>query len=93
MSKILEKEFRNDLYKSLCDAGYSKGEATSIVSVKYREALKVTLIDKLKAQIANIENDNEELVIAADELSNGLAELQKLKEFSNIKEKNSEKSS
>lgn len=93
MSKILEKEFRNELYKSLCDAGYSKGEATSIVSVKYREALKVMLIDKLKAQIANIENDKEELLITVDELSNGLSELQKLKEFFDKKEKISEKSS
>ena len=89
MSKILEKEFRNDLYKNLCDAGYSKGEATSIVSVKYREALKTTLVDKLKAQIANIEGDKNEMLINAEELSNGLSELAKLKEFFEKSEKSS----
>ena len=93
MSKILEKEFRNELYKNLCEAGYEKQEAQKIVSVKYREALKVMLIDKLKAQITNIENDKEELLITVDELTNGLSELQKLKEFLDKKEKNSEKSS
>jgi hypothetical protein len=89
MSKILEKDFRNDLYKNLCEAGYDKTEAQKIISVKYREALKVMLIDKLKAQIVNIENDKEELLITVDELNNGLTELQKLKEFFNKLEKSS----
>lgn len=87
--KILDKEFRNELYKNLCDAGYSKGEATNIVSVKYREALKASLIEKLKAQIVNIEEDKNELIISADEYTFQLAELAKLKEFFNKKEKSS----
>lgn len=42
MSKILEKEFRNELYKNLCEAGYEKQEAQKIVSVKYRDTLRVS---------------------------------------------------
>jgi hypothetical protein len=47
------------------------------------------LIDKLKAQIVNIENDKEELLITVDELANGLSELAKLNEFFKKLEKNS----
>ena len=87
--KILDKEFRNELYKNLCDAGYTKGEATNIVSVKYREALKTSLIEKLKAQIVSIEEGKDELVISADEYTYSLSELAKLKEFFKKAEKSS----
>lgn len=47
--KILDGEFRNGLYKSLIEAGYSKSEAQSIVGTKYYEGLNsivnVTLSD------------------------------------------------
>ena len=89
MSKILDKDFRNELYKNLCDAGYTKGEATDIVSVKYREGLKTSLIEKLKAQIVNIEEDKDELVISADEYTFLLSELAKLKDFFKKAEKSS----
>ena len=89
MSKILDKDFRNELYKNLCDAGYTKGEATDIVSVKYREGLKTSLIEKLKAQIINIEEDKDELVISADEYTFLLSELAKLKDFFKKAEKSS----
>ena len=81
MNKILDKDFRNELYKNLVDIGYSKGEETSIVSVKYREALKLSLIEKMKAQIANIEADSKELILRADDYANALSELEKLQEF------------
>jgi len=81
MSKILEKEFRNELYKNLCEAGYEKQEAQKIVSVKYREALKVALVEKLKLQASNIENGKEELVLSVEEYSNILSEIYKLDEF------------
>jgi len=81
MSKILESEFRKELYKSLTEAGYEKKEAQAIVGKKYYEALKVDLIDRMKKQIANIESDNSELLLSADEYNNALSELEKLKEF------------
>ena len=93
MSKILDKDFRNELYKNLQEAGYSKGEATNIVSVKYSEALKINLVDKLRAQADNIEHGKEELLLSADEYSSILSELAKLKEFFGKKEeKNAKKS-
>ena len=86
MSKILDKDFRNELYKSLQEAGYSKGEATNIVSVKYREALKINLVERLRAQADSIEHGKEELLLSAEEYGNILAELTKLKEFFDKKE-------
>ena len=97
MSKILEKDFRNELYKNLCDAGYSKGEATSIVSVKYSSALKEKVISNLKQMVDNVEHDT--FNISTEELTNDLSELTKIKDFFDKKQaideskKNSEKSS
>lgn len=93
MGKILDKDFRNELYKSLQEAGYSKGEATNIVSVKYYEALKINLVDKLRAQADNIEHGKEELLLSADEYGNILSELIKLKEFFGKKEEKDVKKS
>jgi hypothetical protein len=89
MSKILEKEFRNELYKNLCEAGYGKQEAQKIVSVKYRDALKGKLMETLHGQIDSIEEGKNELVINAEELANGLSELTKLNEFFKKLEKSS----
>lgn len=98
MSKILEKDFRNELYKNLCDAGYSKGEATSIVSVKYSTALKEKVVIDLKDLITNVEADNFD-TINIENIGNNIGELVKIKEFFDKKKtldetkKNSEKSS
>jgi len=88
MSKILEKEFRNELYKNLCEAGYEKTEAQKIVSIKYRDTLKVTLSDKLKAQASNIESGIETIILPVEEYSNLLSEIGKLDEFFKKVEKN-----
>jgi len=92
MSKILEKDFRNELYKNLCDAGYDKAEATSIVSVKYSAALKEKIVTDLKDLIVNIEADNFE-ALSVENIGNNIGELVKIKEFFEKKEKKSEKSS
>lgn len=93
MGKILEKEFRNELYKNLCEAGYEKQEAQKIVSVKYRDILKGKLMESLHAQIDSIEDGKNELIVNTEELANGLSELTKLNDFFEKLEKNSEKSS
>ena len=93
MGKILEKEFRNELYKNLCEAGYEKQEAQKIVSVKYRDILKGKLMESLHAQIDSIEDGKNELIVNTEELANGLSELTKLNDFYEKIEKNSEKSS
>ena len=63
MNKILDKDFRTELYKNLVEIGYSKVEATSIVSVKYREALKDNIIEKFKAQIEAIDGGKKETIL------------------------------
>lgn len=93
MGKILEKEFRNELYKNLCEASYEKQEAQKIVSVKYRDILKGKLMESLHAQIDSIEDGKNELIVNTEELANGLSELTKLNDFFEKLEKNSEKSS
>ena len=93
MGKILEKEFRNELYKNLCEAGYEKQEAQKIVSVKYRDILKGKLMESLHAQIDSIEDGKNELIVITEALANGLSELTKLNDFFEKLEKNSEKSS
>ena len=93
MGKILEKEFRNELYKNLCEAGYEKQEAQKIVSVKYRDILKCKLMESLHAQIDSIEDGKNELIVNTEELAKGLSELTKLNDFFEKLEKNSEKSS
>lgn len=76
--KILDNEFRKELYKSLMDAGYNKQEAQKIVAVKYFSALKgkvqvslSTLLDEINENqfapidenfIASYNNDIQELM-------------------------------
>ena len=56
-------------------------QGATFVGKKYYEALKVDLVDRMKRQIANIESENSELVLSAEEYNNALTELEKLKEF------------
>jgi len=92
MSKILDSEFRKNLYTSLVEAGYEKKEAQKIVGVKYSVALKAFLVEKLRAKADNVENDKDELILSVQEYNDILSELAKMNEFLN-KEKNSEKTS
>lgn len=87
MSKILESEFRKELYKNLVDAGYEKNEATSIISVKYRDALKEKVMGIINAQVESINTDKYECIINQEELANLLGELRKLADFFKKNEK------
>ncbi len=81
MSKILDKEFRNTLYKTLVDGGYDKDGAKKIVSVKYQEELKQKVLAKLQEQVVMVESDNYSWTIVQDEMIEELGELNKLNEF------------
>jgi hypothetical protein len=74
MCKILDANFRKELYKSLKDAGYDNVEAQKIVGTKYYTSLKdktLTAIDEIQRNLMNdsftdinfleIENDFKEL--------------------------------
>ena len=83
MSRILESEFRKELYKNLVDAGYDKQEAQKIVGVKYFNALKESTLSVLR----NIYNEVEvnQFNMLTDEFilkfNESINELNKMKEF------------
>ena len=80
MEKILESEFRNNLYKSLVDAGYEKKEAQKIVGVKYHGALKADLKAKLNVLVARVEGeDYDNLTFNGEEINGLVEELKKIK--------------
>lgn len=59
--KILEADFRQDLYKNLVDAGYEKNEAKKIVGIKYADALKT----KVSSYFSTIQTEHENNVYNA----------------------------
>ena len=80
MEKILESEFRNNLYKSLVDAGYEKKEAQKIIGVKYHGALKADLKAKLNVLVARVEGeDYDNLTFNGEEINGLVEELKKIK--------------
>jgi len=83
--KILEGEFRKELYKNLVEAGYEKQEAQKIVGVKYFKALKDKMFMTLTRLSTEI-NDNQFQPLS-EELVNvynaDIAELQKMSEYLN----------
>lgn len=79
MSKILEAEFRKELYKSLTDAGYDKKEAQKIVGVKYFSALKESAKESVNKLLESIESEKFDFDITA--ITADISELTKLKEI------------
>lgn len=81
MSKILESEFRKELYKTLTEAGYEKKEAQAIVGKKYYETLKNVTREFLSNAIAKIDAETFDFSIKDMDIDANLAELTKMKEF------------
>lgn len=81
MSKILEKDFRNELYKNLTEAGYDKKEAQAIIGKKYYETLKNVTREFLSNAIAKIDAETFDFSIKDMDIDANLAELTKMKEF------------
>lgn len=83
MSKILDSDFRKELYKNLVEAGYDKQEAQRIIGVKYFVALKESVMSLLQSTLNEIETDqfnilNDEFILKYNE---SVHELNKMKEF------------
>lgn len=90
MSKILDNEFRKDLYKSLMEAGYEKSEAQHIIGVKYFTALKEKVSTTVEMLKSIIETDNydslvDKTIASITELTTDLAELSKMDKIVNVK--------
>lgn len=83
--KILDGNFRKELYKNLIEIGYEKQEAQKIVGVKYFQALKESLTNMFTMILQNLEHDeieplDEPLV---NDINNSIAEIKKMKELLN----------
>ena len=80
--KILDSEFRKELYKNLVEAGYEKQEAQKIVGVKYYNALKDKMLTLLSSLSSDI-NGNQFNPLSEDFINGynaDIAELQKMSE-------------
>ena len=81
MGKILDAEFRKELYKTLTEAGYEKKEAQAIVGKKYYETLKVKLKEDLSNALDKVDREIYDWSIAELNIDETLSELAKMKEF------------
>ena len=82
MAKILEADFRKELYKNLVDAGYDKAEAQKIIGNKYSVALKESLVSNLNELAKAIQEERyEDFSIDAEHINATIDELKKLKEL------------
>lgn len=86
--KILDAEFRKELYKSLTEAGYDKNEAQEIVGVKYYDALKEDTKGILNSlwEAINKENYDFDMEKSAP-LAANFSELKKMSEFLKSRQK------
>lgn len=86
-NKILNSEFRNNLYKDLVDAGYTKDEAQTIVGRKYYDTLKVEAKKTVDVLSLTLSEDNFLNIgkVDFDKLKNDFAELMKMYEILNKK--------
>ena len=83
--KILDSDFRKELYKNLVEAGYEKQEAQKIVGVKYYNALKDKMLTLLSSLSSDI-NGNQFNPLSEDFINvynADIAELQKMSEYLN----------
>lgn len=83
--KILDSDFRKELYKNLVEAGYEKQEAQKIVGVKYYNALKDKMLTLLSSLLSDI-NGNQFNPLSEDFINvynADIAELQKMSEYLN----------
>ena len=81
MGKILESEFRNNLYKGLLEAGYEKEEAQKIVGVKYYNELHKTVTHDVDSFLDSIVKEKYDVTMNVDDINGRVEELKKLKEI------------
>ena len=84
-TKILDNDFRKELYKNLVEAGYEKTEAQQIVGVKYFTALKERLIETANTIIANVNDGNFDALVESvvTDMVADFTELQKMHKIVN----------
>lgn len=81
MSKILEPEFRKELYKNLIDAGYDKEESQKIVGTKYYKELHDSITHEVDSFLDDIVKEKFEMSPDFEAIMKNIDELKKLKEI------------
>ena len=83
-TKILDNDFRKELYKNLVEAGYEKTEAQQIVGVKYFTALKEKVIETVNTIIANVNEDNFDALVESTVVTDMMADFSELQKMHKI---------
>lgn len=81
MGKILDAEFRKELYKNLVEAGYNKEEAQKIVGTKYYAELHQTVTHDVDLFLNSIVKETFDITLNFEDISSKIEELKKLKEI------------
>ena len=81
MSRILESDFRKELYKNLTEAGYDKKEAQKIVGVKYYAELLNNVSQGVDEFLTSIVQEKFDVTLDFEGISSKIEELKKLKEI------------
>lgn len=81
MVKILDGEFRKNLYKDLVDAGYDKQEAQVIVGKKYYSALGTHVAETLTELLNDVVSERYDVGNVVQDLPDQFGELAKMYDF------------
>ena len=81
MGKILDSEFRKELYKNLVEAGYDKTEAQKIVGVKYYGELLESVKHGVDVVLNNLVKEDFSETFDCETINKNIEELKKLKEL------------
>jgi len=76
--RILDSEFRKELFKNLVEAGYSKTEAQTIVGKKYFDSLKNDVMSTISSIGDKVNNNDFTVEVNGQELNDKIKELDKL---------------
>jgi hypothetical protein len=81
MGKILDSDFRKELYKNLVEAGYEKVEAQKIVGKKYYVELLENLKQGVDAFLSSLVKEDFTETLDCESIASKVDELKKLKEL------------
>jgi len=81
MGKILDSDFRKELYKNLVEAGYDKAEAQKIVGVKYYNELLEDVKHGVDSVLNSLVKEDFNERFDCETINSKIEELKKLKEL------------
>ena len=81
MGKILDSDFRKELYKNLVEAGYDKAEAQKIVGVKYYNELLEDVKHGVDSVLNSLVKEDFNESFDCETINAKIVELRKLKEI------------